>query len=49
MVGGDVLFGLGLTLLAWAGLVVTVLRGRATIERLARRARGGVEDTTRER
>lgn len=36
MVGTDVLVGIGLTVLAWLGLAITVVRGRQNIERQTR-------------
>jgi len=43
MPGTDVLVGVGLTLLAWAALTYTVLRGRRTVERLAEARTAGEE------
>ncbi|MDS0282704.1 hypothetical protein [Haloarcula onubensis] len=36
MPGTDVLIGVGLTVLSWAALTYTVIRGRRTVNRLAR-------------
>jgi hypothetical protein len=49
LVGSDVAIGLGLTLLAWLGLLVTVLRGRANIEQRAHAVAAGDDHDRDER